>query len=62
MYELFPEMPLVSISFAQRRGMPQANYVKTIHHGMPTELLTPHPIAPGYLGFLGRICQQYVNS
>jgi len=57
-YELFPHVPLVSISFAQRRGLPDANYVKTIHHGIPTGLLTPQPIAPSYLAFLGRICPE----
>ncbi len=58
MHELFPEVPLVSISYAQRRGMPEANYVKTIHHGLPTGLLTPLPIAPSYLAFLGRIAPE----
>jgi len=57
-HELFPDVPLVSISFAQRRGMPHANYVKTIHHGLPTELLTPQPITPSYLAFLGRIAPE----
>ena len=54
-YEMFPHVPLVSISSAQRRGMPAANYVKTIHHGSPTDLLTPQRVAPSYLAFLGRI-------
>jgi glycosyltransferase involved in cell wall biosynthesis len=58
MYDMFPEVPLVSISFAQRRGMPDANYVKTIHHGIPIDLLTPQPVAPGYLAFLGRIAPE----
>jgi len=58
MYDLFPEVPLVSISFAQRRGMPQANYVKTIHHGIPTDLLSPQPVQPSYLAFLGRIAPE----
>lgn len=54
-YAEFPSMPLVSISFAQRRGMPDANYLKTIHHGLPADLLTPQPATPSYLAFLGRI-------
>ena len=58
MYGLFPEVPLVSISFAQRRGLPDANYVKTVHHGIPTDLLTPQPIPQSYLAFLGRICPE----
>ena len=58
MYDMFPRAPLVSISFAQRRGMPDANYVKTIHHGIPTNLLTPQLVTPGYLAFLGRIAPE----
>jgi glycosyltransferase involved in cell wall biosynthesis len=52
---MFPNVPLVSISSAQRRGMPNAHYVKTIHHGIPTDLLTPQRVAPSCLAFLGRI-------
>jgi glycosyltransferase involved in cell wall biosynthesis len=58
MYGMFPEVPLVSISFAQRRGLPDANYVKTIHHGIPTDLLMPQLVVPSYLAFLGRICPE----
>jgi glycosyltransferase involved in cell wall biosynthesis len=58
LYELYPEVPLVSISFAQRRGMPNANYTKTIHHGLPIDLLRPEAVAPSYLAFLGRICPE----
>ena len=35
--------------------MPEANWVRTIHHGMPEDLLAPVPAEPGYLAFLGRI-------
>jgi glycosyltransferase involved in cell wall biosynthesis len=58
MFDLFPDVPLVSISFAQRRGMPDANYVRTIHHGLPIDLLRPEPVTPGYLAFLGRIAPE----
>ena len=58
LYELYPEVPLVSISFAQRRGMPSANYAKTIHHGLPIDLLRPQTVAPSYLAFLGRIAPE----
>ncbi len=55
-YAQFSEMPLVSISAAQRAPLPTANFVATVHHGLPLDLLTPVP-APGrdYLAFLGRI-------
>jgi glycosyltransferase involved in cell wall biosynthesis len=52
----FDDMPLVSISAAQRRHLPHANYVKTIHHGLPFELHTPtYDPRGGYVAFLGRI-------
>ncbi len=57
-FEAFSEVPVVSISDAQRRPLPQANYVSTVHHGLPSRLLTPQPVTPSYLGFLGRICPE----
>ena len=51
----FSEMPLVSISDAQRKPLPWANWVATIHHGLPRNLYSFHPQAGGYLAFLGRI-------
>jgi glycosyltransferase involved in cell wall biosynthesis len=55
LYQAFPEVPVVSISDAQRRPLPHANYVATVLHGLPENLLTPQPVRPGYLAFLGRI-------
>jgi glycosyltransferase involved in cell wall biosynthesis len=56
LYLGFPEMPLVSISDAQRRPVPNASYIATIHHGIPANLHYP-TFEPrgGYLAFLGRI-------
>jgi glycosyltransferase involved in cell wall biosynthesis len=51
----FAEMPLVSISNAQRRPLPWANWHATVHHGLPRHLYTPHSQHQGYLAFLGRI-------
>jgi glycosyltransferase involved in cell wall biosynthesis len=55
-YRAFPELPLVSISDSQRKPMPPVNWVSTIYHGLPKDLLpfTERP-DPGYLAFLGRI-------
>ena len=55
-YACFPTFPLVSISDDQRAPLPGANWVGTVHHGLPAHLLpfTPVP-AGGYLAFLGRI-------
>src|ERR1700761_7155676 len=38
-YTAFPELPLVSISASQRRPMPPANWISTIYHGLPRDLL-----------------------
>ena len=50
--------PVISISNAQRRPVPQANWLRTIHHGLPENLLTPQPVKPSYLGVLGRIAPE----
>jgi len=55
LYRLYDEVPVVSISDAQRVPLPHANYVATIHHGLPQDLLTAGSGSGGYLAFLGRI-------
>ena len=56
LYIGFSEMPLVSISNAQRRPIANANFVATVHHGIPTNLYTPiYNPRGGYVAFLGRI-------
>jgi glycosyltransferase involved in cell wall biosynthesis len=56
LYHGFDDMPLVSISDAQRDPVPNANIVATVHHGIPARLhrFTREPQG-GYLAFLGRI-------
>jgi glycosyltransferase involved in cell wall biosynthesis len=54
-YDEFGEVPVVSISNAQRVPLPQANWVSTIHHGIPAELLPFTPRPEGYFAFVGRI-------
>jgi glycosyltransferase involved in cell wall biosynthesis len=55
-YTEFPEFPLVSISDAQRRPMPPVNWIATVPHGLPRDLLPFQAVAQGgYLAFLGRI-------
>src|SRR2546428_10025767 len=58
LFKTFSSIPLVSISNAQRRPVPQANFVRTIHHGLPENLLTPQPVKPSYLAVLGRIAPE----
>jgi glycosyltransferase involved in cell wall biosynthesis len=57
-FDTFRSIPVVSISKSQRRPLPQANWVRTVHHGLPERLLTPKPIKPSYFGFLGRIAPE----
>lgn len=54
-YHAFPEIPLVSISDAQRRPMPPVHWMRTIYHGLPLDLLPFQPKPQNYLAFLGRI-------
>jgi glycosyltransferase involved in cell wall biosynthesis len=57
-FTTFSAIPVISISNAQRRPVPQANWVHTIHHGVPEKLLTPRPVTPSYLAVLGRIAPE----
>jgi len=54
-YHRFPEAALVSISDAQRAPLADMNWVATIHHGLPRDLLTFNPNKGKYLAFIGRI-------
>jgi glycosyltransferase involved in cell wall biosynthesis len=51
----YAEMPMVSISNAQRKPVSWANWQATVYHGLPRNLYTLHPNPGGYLAFLGRI-------
>ncbi len=55
LYQEFSDVPLISISDAQRQPLPMANWISTIHHGLPETLLEFHPDPEPYLAFLGRI-------
>ena len=56
LYLGFGEMPLVSISTDQRGPIAKANFVATVHHGIPTNLHKPiYNPRGGYVAFLGRI-------
>jgi glycosyltransferase involved in cell wall biosynthesis len=57
-FDEFSSLPVVSISNAQRRPLPQARWIRTVHHGLPAQLLAPKPIKPSYFAFLGRIAPE----
>jgi glycosyltransferase involved in cell wall biosynthesis len=54
-FNTFSSLPVISISNAQRRPVPQAGWVRTVYHGLPADLLGPQAATPSYLAFLGRI-------
>jgi glycosyltransferase involved in cell wall biosynthesis len=47
--------PLVSISDSQRQPVPDGNWLGTIYHGLPPELVPAPAAERPYLAFLGRI-------
>jgi glycosyltransferase involved in cell wall biosynthesis len=55
LFEVLGDAPLISISDDQRRPIPDANWVQTIHHGLPDDLHALGDGSGGYLAFLGRI-------
>jgi glycosyltransferase involved in cell wall biosynthesis len=57
-FTAFAQVPVISISQAQRHWLPQAGWAGTIHHGLPDTLLTPQPGKREYLAFLGRIAPE----
>jgi glycosyltransferase involved in cell wall biosynthesis len=55
-YSVFSELALIAVSADQRRYLPSADWVGTVHHGLPRDLLRPQRNGSGgYLAFLGRI-------
>jgi glycosyltransferase involved in cell wall biosynthesis len=57
-YAAFGDLPLASISNNQQGYLRNVNWLATIHHGLPRELLPFSPKADGYLAFLGRIAPE----
>ena len=55
LYDEFGDMPVVSISDAQREPLSQAHWIGTVHHGLPHDLFAAGDGEGGYLAFVGRI-------
>ncbi len=55
LYREFSDMPVVSISDAQRTPLPEANWLKTVYHGLPRNLYSLGQGKGNYLAFVGRI-------
>jgi glycosyltransferase involved in cell wall biosynthesis len=54
-YRCWPQYPLVSISDAQRKPLAFANWIATVHHGIPAEVFRCSPTSDDYVVFVGRI-------
>jgi glycosyltransferase involved in cell wall biosynthesis len=55
LYQEFRDMPLVSISNAQREPLSWANWQATVYHGLPEDLYQFRSQPGKYFAFLGRI-------
>jgi glycosyltransferase involved in cell wall biosynthesis len=54
-YKHFCAQPVVSISDSQREPLPEANWVATVHHGLPPDLYRFVPEPGDYFAFVGRL-------
>ena len=54
-YRHFDDLPLISISDAQRAPMPPVNWLATVRHGLPKNLLSFSSRPQDHFAFLGRI-------
>jgi len=54
LYREYRELPLISISDAQRAPLAGVNWLGTVHHGLPSALYRLQPRPGDYLAFLGR--------
>lgn len=55
LYRVFANEPVISISNDQRKPLPWLNYLATVPHGLPPDLLRFRPARGTYLAFLGRM-------
>lgn len=57
LHRRFYDVPVISISYSQRKPLPNANWIGNVYHGLPD-----CPVRNGergdYLAFLGRICPE----
>jgi glycosyltransferase involved in cell wall biosynthesis len=58
LYREYSDLPVVSISDSQRKPLPMANWISTVYHGMPRNLLPYSANGGDYLVFVGRLCEE----
>lgn len=54
-YDQYSDVPLVSISYAQRTPIPDLNWRERVFHGLPVDLYSPGVKPQPYLAFVGRV-------
>ncbi len=54
LYEKYDDIPLVSISYAQRQPLPFANWIGNVYHGLPGDLFSAGAGEGGYAVCIGR--------
>jgi glycosyltransferase involved in cell wall biosynthesis len=57
-YRHYTDLPVVSISDDQRRPLLEMNWVGTVYHGLPRNILKFSPQPGSYLAFLGRVAPE----
>ena len=55
LYDTFSDIPVNSISDAQRLPLPHANWIGTVYHGLPRNLYRLNESPENYLVFVGRV-------
>jgi glycosyltransferase involved in cell wall biosynthesis len=55
-YRQFPGHPCISISYAERQGCPELNYIANVYNGIRLESFDFSETIGDYLLFIGRIC------
>jgi glycosyltransferase involved in cell wall biosynthesis len=58
LYREFTDVPVVSISDAQREPLMWINWQATVYHGLPDDLYRFRPQPGSYLAFVGRISRE----
>jgi glycosyltransferase involved in cell wall biosynthesis len=58
LYQRFDDVPVVSISHAQRAPLPHAAWAGNVYHGLPLDLLRFSGERGRYLAFIGRLSRE----
>lgn len=58
LYDTFNDIPVISISKAQRHPLPQASWVGNVYHGIPEDLYSLGDGRGKYAAFIGRVSEE----